>query len=304
MINPVERTGEFLAALASHHNVSDKTKPLVQRSDPSTQHEFTQLAVELTTRIAEMQTFVSKCQRRYEDFSPRGMRDAERDEIDSAVAQFLRTAMAQIDVLKADAVRTLEQRAGGSFPAHQLGVVVILNEDLQGVSKLSEGLRGVRIRRAIADKSKVTVKYNVDVAREMAAERREREKREAGRGTEEDDEGLAMLEQAFERENEALVTELVETREQVREAERTVFEIANLNHVFATKVLEQAREIETLYELAVESTENVERGNRELRKMKRRGPLLQYVFALFAVLLTLAILFLDWMASRRSFFFI
>ncbi|CDF36011.1 Syn18 [Chondrus crispus] len=302
MINPVERTGEFLAALASHHNVSDKTKPLVQRPDPSTQHEFTQLAVELTTRIAEMQTFVSKCQRRYEDFSPRGMKDAERDEIDSAVAQFLRTAMAQIDVLKADAVRALEQRTGGSFPAHQLGVVVILNEDLQGVSKLSEGLRGVRIRRAISDKSKVTVKYNADVAREMAAERRERERREGG--TEEDDEGLAVLEQAFERENEALVTELVETREQVREAERTVFEIANLNHVFATKVLEQAREIETLYELAVESTENVERGNRELRKMKRRGPLLQYGFALFAVLLTLAILFLDWMASRRSFFFI
>lgn len=302
MINPVERTGEFLAALASHHGMSSKDAVLVKKADEAKRHEFTQLAIELTTRIAEMRSFVEKCQRRYNDYSLRGMKDDERDEIDAAVAQFLRTAMSQIEVLKQDAVSELERQKGASFPAHKLGVVVILNEDLQVVSKLSEGLRGVRIKQAIAEKSKVQVEYDPEVARELAEEKRERDVRNAEAGDGGDDFGV--FEQEFARENATLVNELVETRERVREAERTVFEIANLNHVFATKVLEQAREIEVLYELAVEATNYVDRGNRELRKMKQRGPILQYGIALFALLLAIALLFLDWMKSRRSIFFL
>lgn len=302
MINPVERTGEFLAALAAHHGMSSKDTVLVKKAGDAKRHEFTQLAVELTTRIGEMKSFVQKCQRRYNDFSLRGMKEGERDEIDAAVAQFLRTAMSQIEVLKKDAVAELERQKGASFPAHKLGVVVILNEDLQVVSRLSETLRGVRIKQAIAEKSKVQVQYDPEVARELAEEKRNREVRagETGDG----DDGFDILEQEFARENASLVNELVETRERVREAERTVFEIANLNHVFATKVLEQAREIEVLYELAVEATNYVDRGNRELRKMKQRGPILQYGLALFALLLTFALLFLDWMRSRRSLFFL
>lgn len=301
MINPVERTGEFLAALASHHRISSKDAVLVKRTDEAGRHEFTQLAMELTTRIAEMRSFVEKCQRRYNDYSLRGMKDPERDEIDAAVAQFLRTAVSQIEVLKQDAVAELERDKGASFPAHKLGVVVILNEDLQVVSKLSEALRGVRIKQAIAEKSKVQVQYDAEVARELATEKRERDARNTEAGEEED---FGVLEQQFAQENAALVSDLVETRERVREAERTVFEIANLNHVFATKVLEQAREIEVLYELAVEATNSVDRGNRELRKMKQRGPILQYAFAMFALVLAFAILFLDWMKSRRSIFFL
>lgn len=302
MINPVERTGEFLAALAAHHGFSSKDAVLVKKAGDANWHEFTQLAIELTTRIGEMKSFVQKCQRRYNDFSLRGMKDEERDEIDAAVAQFLRTAMSQIEVLKKDAVADLERQKGASFPAHKLGVVVILNEDLQVVSRLSEALRGVRIKQAIAEKSKVQVQYDPNVARELAEEKRNRDARAGEAGDGEDDFGV--LEQEFARENVSLVNELVETRERVREAERTVFEIANLNHVFATKVLEQAREIEVLYELAVEATNYVDRGNRELRKMKQRGPILQYGLAVFALVLAFALLFLDWMKSRRSIFFL
>lgn len=302
MLNPVDRTGEFLAALASHHGISSpqSASALVRQPDRSSRHAFTLSAEALTGRISAMRQFTRKCARRYEDFSARGMSDDERDEIDSAVGQFLRDAMGQIEALKTEAVREVEQRRGGSFAAHKLGVVVVLNEDLQGVSTAAERLRGVRIGRALREKGRVGVSYDAGVARELAAERREREEREGGEEAAE----MEVLRQEFERENVALVGELVETRERVREAERTVFEIANLNHVFATKVLEQAREIEVLYELAVEATGHVERGNRELRKMKRRGPVLQYGFAAFAVFLTLAILFLDWIASRRSLFFL
>lgn len=299
MAEVVDITDEFVAALSAHHGVP-KDGQLLLPQNAGERHEFTKVAQELSARIADMRTFVHKCQRKYSDYSLRGMKDPERDEIDSEVAQFLRSAMSQIDVLKKDAVAELEQDKGSSFAAHKLGVVVILNEDLQAVSKLSEGLRGVRIKQAVAEKAKAKVQYNADVARELAEERR-RSDAAVGDAGEED---FALLEQEFARENATLVNELVETRERVREAERTVFEIANLNHVFATKVLEQAREIETLYDLAVEATQYVDRGNRELRKMRQRGPIMKYGLALLALLLAFALLFLEWMSRRRSLFFL
>lgn len=300
MIAPVERTGELLAALAAQPEAKTPGVSLVRTDADVDVHPFTADAAAVTKRVREMTSFVSGVQRRYADFSVHGMRDGERDEVDAAVAAFLKEVMAVIDRLKGEAVEELERGGGRSFPAHKLGVVVVLNEDLQVVSKISEGLRGVRIRHAIAEKSKPAVVFDAAVAEEMAAEARTKN-RELEDGDEAD---FAMFEQEFARENATLVNELVETRERVREAERTVFEIANLNHVFATKVLEQAREIEVLYDLAVEATGFVERGNKELRKMTQRGPVLKYGVAGFVLFLAFGLLFLDWMKSRRSLFFI
>lgn len=300
MICPIDRTSELLAALASHHGLPSADQVPVKTADNSQPHEFTITAEKLKERIDDMRAFIAECQSKYHDFSMRGMKDSERDDVDAAVAQFLRTAMSQIDTLKQCAVKELENEPGQSFATHQLGVVVILSEELQEVSKLSETLRGVRIQEAIAQKERSSVQYDAAVAQGLAHERRERDRADAG-GDEED---FAMFEQQFAMENASLVTDLVETRERVREAEKTVFEIANLNHVFATKVLEQAREIEVLYDLAVEATTHVDRGNRELRKMKQQGPTLKYGLALLALLLAFALVFLEWMGRRRSLFFI
>ncbi|PXF47380.1 Syntaxin-18 [Gracilariopsis chorda] len=294
MINPVDRTSELLSAMAAHHKVKNGTVPTKQSSDVEP-HAFTKMAVRLTSQILDMQAFIEKCRVRYVDFSVRGMKDEERDQVDSAVAQFIRTAMNQIDKLKQTTVAELQKSPGASFSAHKLGVVVILNENLQSVCRLSETLRGARIKQAIAVKERGSVQYDPVVAQEMARERKQT--------AEEEDDGIAPLEQQFARENLALVNELVETRERVKEAERTVFEIANLNHVFATKVLEQAREIETLYNLAVESTTYVDRGNRELRKMKQQRPTLKYGLAMLALLLAFSLVFMEWMSRRRSLFF-
>jgi syntaxin 18 len=115
---------------------------------------------------------------------------------------------------------------------------------------------------------------------------------------------VALHEQEFAQENAGLVSELVERRERMREAERTVAEIAGLNQLFATKVLEQAREIEHLYDLAIEATTHIDRGNKELRKMKGRGPVLKFWLAFAILVLAFALLFLDWMSRRSAFFWI
>lgn len=301
MISAVSRTDQFFRALCSHHNATlEQVRPLPSNS-VSERHEFTVTADMISQRITEMRDYLKKCQYRYTNFSLRGMKDSERDDVDASVAKFLRTAMSQIDVLKQDAVKQLQERTGGSFPAHKLGVVVILNDDLQQVSSLSESLRGARINQAIAEKQRVQVKYDPEAARQFAEERK---RSEFPPGEEDAGDDFQLLEQQFASENATLLNELVETREQVRQAEKTLFEIANLNHVFATKVLEQAKEIEVLYDLAVEATTYVERGNRELKKMKQRGPVLKYGLAGMALLLAFALIFLEWMGRRRSLFFL
>jgi t-SNARE complex subunit (syntaxin) len=142
----------------------------------------------------------------------------------------------------------------------------------------------------------------VDVVRESAAASADRSAQ--GRGPEEraDSEAeaaeVALHAQEFARENAALVTELVERREQVQEAQRTVAEIAGLNQLFAAKVLEQAKDIETLYDLAVEATAFVDSGNRELRKMKGKGPRVKFWIAYGILVLAAIILILDFISSR------
>lgn len=299
MIAPVDRTAEFSAAIRSCSRDQSKDVHLSNRIDA--QNPFTIQAAELSRTIRTMYSELLSQKRRYADFSSRGMSDRARDDLDSSVATFLRSCVAQIDSLKAQAVSDLSRRRGNaSFPAHRIGGVAILNDELQAVSKLSEELRGIRIRAAIDARAAPQIRYSAQAAREAAEAARQREREQGGGGTEDRAE-LELYEQEFATENAALVGELVETREQVREAERTVVEIANLNHVFATKVLEQAREIESLYELALEATMFLDHGNKELRKMKENGPVLKYIVAIAVLILTFLMIFFDWISRQRSF---
>eukprot|EP00172_Hildenbrandia_rubra_P003117 Plantae.Rhodophyta-Hildenbrandia_rubra.ctg4614.p3 GENE.Plantae.Rhodophyta-Hildenbrandia_rubra.ctg4614~~Plantae.Rhodophyta-Hildenbrandia_rubra.ctg4614.p3 ORF type:complete len:299 (-),score=63.31 Plantae.Rhodophyta-Hildenbrandia_rubra.ctg4614:2271-3167(-) len=287
MIAPVDRTAEFLADLRSFHvNSLPQNRQLQVSISHEDVHPFQEFATQVSAKIVEMREFVLSKTRSYEDFSDHGMKDEERDEIDSAIAQFLRSCVEKIERLKSESVVELERRGRNmSFAAHKLGVIVILNGKLQRVSELSEELRGVRINHAIEQKSKPTVKYDADIAKQVAEERRASVGMNGGQDVTDPGE-FAMYEQIFAQENASLRNELIETRESVREAERTTAEVASLNHVLATNVLEQAKEIEVLYDLAVESTMFVERGNRELRKLRDRGPnVMKYMTMLMGFLI-------------------
>lgn len=254
-----------------------------------------------------MQRELASKRRRYVDFtSMRGLSDGGRDALDASVATFMRGCVAEIDALKTAAVADLKSGTGNaSFPAHRLGGVAILNELLQGVSALSEEMRHARIRAAIDARAKPQVQYSKKAAKEAARTALEREAEDGGGSAQSPAEEVAdmgMYAQEFASENAALVSDLVETREQVREAERTVVEIASLNQFFASKVMEQGREIDTLYELAVEATLFVDRGNKELRKMKGKGPVMKYYIGGGILVLIFAMFFLDWFANRKSIF--
>ncbi|KAJ8540096.1 hypothetical protein K7X08_026485 [Anisodus acutangulus] len=80
----------------------------------------------------------------------------------------------------------------------------------------------------------------------------------------------------------------------VQETETKMVEMSTLNHLMSTHVLQQAQQIELLYEQAVEATQNVELGNKQLSQAIQRNSSSRTFLLLFLFVLTFSILFLDW----------
>ncbi|PQP92868.1 syntaxin-81 isoform X2 [Prunus yedoensis var. nudiflora] len=80
----------------------------------------------------------------------------------------------------------------------------------------------------------------------------------------------------------------------VQQTETKMVEMSALNHLMSTHVLQQAQQIEQLYDQAVEATKNVELGNKEISKAIQRNSGSRTFLLLFIVLLTFSVLFLDW----------
>ncbi|AQK45682.1 Syntaxin-81 [Zea mays] len=90
------------------------------------------------------------------------------------------------------------------------------------------------------------------------------------------------------------VVELTSLLDAVQETETKMIEMSALNHLMSTHVLQQAQQIQYLYDQAVEATNNVERGNKELSQAIQRNSSSRTFLLLFFFVLTFSILFLDW----------
>uniref|UniRef100_M1C230 Syntaxin 81 n=2 Tax=Solanum TaxID=4107 RepID=M1C230_SOLTU len=105
---------------------------------------------------------------------------------------------------------------------------------------------------------------------------------------------LRVQEQLLDDETRALQVELNSLLDSVQETETKMVEMSALNHLMSTHVLQQAQQIELLYEQAVEATQNVELGNKELSQAIQRNSSSRTFLLLFLFVLTFSILFLDW----------
>lgn len=332
MISPVDRTEDLARALAARHSIDLSVKGAHQRvlktesvdedgSEPERGNEAVRRARTLWKAMQDSRGMLTRAAEGYGSFGPAGMTDTERDAVDRAVGQFVAHALKEIEQLKRIAVTHVSARNAqrASEAAHLLGIVALLNDGLQELSTTGQQLRDLRIRQALAaQKRPHRVPYDASAAREFAmAEAARRSVKsndtdmlgeEGDRGGDEADlngddvsEDVHLMQQ-LARENVTLVNDLVETRERVQEAERTVYAIANMNQMFATKVLEQAQEIETLYNLAVEASTFTERGNRELRKLENRGHSMKYLLAAVALLLAFTLLIVERISRWRRLF--
>ncbi|KAG8082767.1 hypothetical protein GUJ93_ZPchr0014g47551 [Zizania palustris] len=108
---------------------------------------------------------------------------------------------------------------------------------------------------------------------------------------------LRVQEQLLDDETRALQVELTNLLDAVQETETKMIEMSALNHLMSTHVLQQAQQIQYLYDQAVEATNNVERGNKELSQAIERNSSSRTFLLLFFFVLTFSVLFLDWYSN-------
>lgn len=102
---------------------------------------------------------------------------------------------------------------------------------------------------------------------------------------------------ALKKENSEIFEEFNDMVNEIRRTEQALTEIAQLQSIFQSHVVQQAQEIERLYEEAIDTSEKVKGGNRHLVQARKRSSSFRKTILFVFILCTLTLLFLDWYTS-------
>ncbi|KAM3375260.1 syntaxin-81 [Capsicum galapagoense] len=275
---------------------------------PRQRSGFTRATLKTLESIGTLEQFLMKHKKDYVDLHR--TTEQERDSIEHEVTIFVKSCKEQIDVLR-NSINEEDANSKGwlglkgdnlnaDTVAHKHGVVLILSEKLHSVTSQFDQLRAIRFQDAInrvtpRKKRKNTTKSN---ATEISASssldpdmKRDSEVRDADVSQAVP---IRVQEQLLDDETRALQVELNSLLDSVQETETKMVEMSALNHLMSTHVFQQAQQIELLYEQAVEATQNVALGNKELSQAIQRNSSSRTFLLLFLFVLTFSILFLDW----------
>uniref|UniRef100_A0A1A9X2B3 Syntaxin-18 n=1 Tax=Glossina brevipalpis TaxID=37001 RepID=A0A1A9X2B3_9MUSC len=100
--------------------------------------------------------------------------------------------------------------------------------------------------------------------------------------------------QMYEEENMQLYQELQGLAEEVEAIEKNVVDIANLQDIFTEKVTLQQHNIERIVNAVIGSTENVKDANEQIKQAIQRNAGLRVWSLFFLLVMSFALLFLDW----------
>lgn len=276
---------------------------------PRQRSSFTKAALKTLESIGVLEEFLLKHKKDYVDLYR--TTEQERDSIEHEVTIFIKSCKEQIDVLKNSINDDEEAKSRGwigfkgdnsnaDTVAHKHGVVLILSEKLHSVSSQFDHLRALRFQDAInrvapRRKPRRTGKSSTsEISTSSNLDQRQQSDSEARNPNELQPEPIRVQEQYLDDETRALQVELTGLLDAVQQTETKMVEMSALNHLMSTHVLQQAQQIEYLYDQAVEATKNVELGNKELTKAIQRNSSSRTFLLLFLFVLTFSILFLDW----------
>ncbi|XP_038716557.1 syntaxin-81-like [Tripterygium wilfordii] len=267
---------------------------------PRQRSPFTKAALKTLESIGELEKFLLRHRKDYVDLHR--TTEHERDSIEHEVTTFIKTCKEQIDILK-NSINDEEANSKGWLGikadrpnadtiAHKHGVVLILSEKLHSVTAQFDQLRTIRfqdtINKAIPRRklNRVTTSNSSETSKMNHSDLREPDEIHP--------EPLRVKQQLLDDETRALQVELTSLLDAVQETETKMVEMSALNHLMSTHVLQQAQQIEFLYEQAVEATKNVQLGNKELSQAIQRNSSSRTFLLLFLFVLTFSIIFLDW----------
>ncbi|XP_068654906.1 syntaxin-81 isoform X2 [Aristolochia californica] len=268
---------------------------------PKQKSPFTKAALRTLESIDELERFILKHRKDYVDLHR--TTEQERDGIEHEVSVFIKACKEQVEILtnrihdeeeNRNSKSWLSLRGDGSHAdliAHRHGVVLILSERLHSVTSQFDQLRAARFQDAInraAPRRKLHRVVNSSSVKPSESSQLDLEEHELS------SEPLRLQQQHLDDETRALQVELTSLLDAVQETETKMVEVSALNHLMSTHILQQAQQIEYLYEQAVEATNNVDKGNKELSQAIERNRGSRTFLLLFLFVLTFSILFLDW----------
>ncbi|KAI6676260.1 hypothetical protein NL676_037056 [Syzygium grande] len=260
---------------------------------------FTKAALKTLESIEALEQFMRKHRKDYVD--PLRTTEQERDSIEHEVTAFIKTCKEQIDILQVGITEEEKKLKGwlglsadstnADTIAHKQGVVLILSEKLHSVTTQFDQLRAIRFQEAI---NRVTPRRKLNQSASSIPVDNSNGNVEFKESNEVPGEHLRVQQQHLDDETRALQLELTSLLDAVQQTETKMVEMSALNHLISTHVLQQAQQIEHLYEQAVIATENVQLGNKELAQAIQRNSSSRTFLVLFLFVLTFSILFLDW----------
>ncbi|KAG8390070.1 hypothetical protein BUALT_Bualt01G0045100 [Buddleja alternifolia] len=269
MVNARDRTEDFKdavrrAALNMDYNES-KTAAIMASFIMHKSRErspFTKAALKTLESIGALEQFLMKHKKDYIDLHR--TTEQERDSIEHEVTVFIKTCKEQIDVLK-NSINDEEANSKGWLGikttklnadtiAHKHGVVLILSEKLHSVTSQFDQLRAVRFQDAInrvTPRRKPKRTGTANTAESSSSGNIKPEEVNNLEVRQPDDiqaEPIKFQQQLLDDDTRALQVELASMLDAVQETETKMVEMSALNHLMSTHVLQQAQQIEYLYE--------------------------------------------------------
>ncbi|XP_067850449.1 syntaxin-18 isoform X2 [Heptranchias perlo] len=264
-----------------------------------TRAEFTARAREVLTNISKLKDFLLEHRKDYINASSfvmseySSMTDTERDQIDQDAQIFMRACSDAIQQLRTEDVCKVysEQRAirvkrvvdkkrlSRLEPEHRSNKTLVSSSERIPPSK-PENSEELVLKDESNDKSFPEGQDNLGLWEDAK-----------------DDELSPEEIQMFEQENQRLVSEMNSLVDEVRQIEGKVVEISRLQEIFTDKVLQQEKEIDSIHELVVGTTENVKEGNEDIREAIKNNAGFRVWILFFLVMCSFSLLFLDWYDS-------
>ena len=255
--------------------------------------------------------------------------ERERDRIEAEAGRLTRDATAGVEGVRVLAASAAASASAPSSPdefgndpgtaaaaaAYRAGVALALSERLQATSGVFDRARAARYAAAASEREGKEAALRSAAARASSSLSSPSKAAAAAAAASVDfassaaspsspsQQGQKQLQMQAPRKQTAnsataaLLAEISSQQRDVARAEATARELASLNRAFAGAVATQAEAIEALFESALVSVANVERGNVQLRKANAAGAGARRWVFIALLVAALGILLADWLSS-------
>lgn len=288
----VDRTAEFRGC--AHYTAAPVVASESCRSSPYN----AQAALALSS-LSTLNSELSLAERN--GFSdPKRTLPASHQSMETALRDIARLCASQIDALREGLPDPSSQKIPpkkAHLLAHRHGVALALSERL---AKAMRTLDSMSQKRDDAEKAAEAAfarrrRYSGAAAPSQSSLGQERQQQQQMQYTEAH--GQQQQQQMQHAEAHAVLADLRAFEAQARLTESQVEDIARLNHELGQHVVHQTAQIEQLYMDAVDTADNVARGNVELKKAVERSGTAAWIVFVILVCLSFALLVLDYVSG-------